>query len=75
METLVQHLPLVLHVGADGLEGQAEVEAAVLDVAADSVQLWVGQVVRGGLLAAEGGATKSHSWLFGQFVVVCVIFN
>lgn len=45
MEALVQHLPFVLQVSPDGLEGQAQVQAAVLDVAADSVQLRVGQVI------------------------------
>lgn len=54
VEALVQHLPLVPHVGPDGPEGQAEVQAAVLDVAADSVQLWVGEVKRGGLFGDEG---------------------
>lgn len=54
MEALVQHLPLVLHVGPDGPEGQAEVQAAVLDVAADSVQLWVGEVEEGGLFGDKG---------------------
>lgn len=54
VEALVQHLPLVLHVGPDGPEGQAEVQASVLDVAADSVQLWVGEVKGGGLFGDKG---------------------
>lgn len=53
VETLVQHLPFILHISANGLEGQAEVETAVLDVTADSVQLWVSEVICGGLLPAK----------------------
>lgn len=50
VETLLQHLPFILHVGPDGLERQAEIQAAGLDVAADSVQLEVGEVIGGGPL-------------------------
>lgn len=50
METLLQHLPLVADISGDGLERHAEVQSPVLDVAADPVQLGVGEFIFGVLL-------------------------
>lgn len=53
VETLLQHLPPVTDVSGDGLERQAEVKPPVLDVAADPVQLGVGELIFGVLLQGK----------------------
>lgn len=62
VETLLQHLPPVTHVSGDGLEWQAEVKPPLLDVAADPVQLGVGELIFGVLLQGNQRVTQ-RLWL------------